>query len=152
MARPLGQLAVVNCASPAYLQRYGTPASLADLRGHQLVHYVQNLGTRSAGFEYRDGELTRFVEMSGAITANNTDAYESAGLAGLGIIQAPWIGVRDYLDDGRLQALLPQHVPEAMPVSLLYARQRYLPPRVRLFMDWLADLLAEQLAPVAGAG
>lgn len=152
VARPLGRLAVVNCASPAYLERYGTPTSLTDLQDHRLVHYVQNLGSRSAGFEYQDGEATRFVEMPGAITANNTDAYESAGLAGLGIIQAPLIGVRDYLAVGRLQAFLPEHVPEAMPVSLLYARQRYLPPRVRLFMDWLAGLLAQQLDPVADAG
>lgn len=152
VARPLGRLAVVNCASPAYLERHGTPTSLADLHGHRLVHYVQNLGSRSAGFEYHDGKATRFVEMAGAITANNTDAYESAGLAGLGIIQAPLIGVRDYLEAGRLRAFLPEHVPEAMPVSLLYARQRYLPPRVRLFMDWLAAVLAARLDPGAGAG
>ena len=151
-ARPLGQLAMVNCASPAYLERHGTPATLADLADHHLVHYVQTLGTRSTGFEYlADGE-TRFVEMGGAITANNTDAYESAALAGLGIIQVPYIGVRDYLASGRLRAFLPGYLPQAMPISLLYAGQRYLPPRVRLFMDWLTQLLAAQLDPAADKG
>ncbi|MFD2644762.1 LysR family transcriptional regulator [Pseudomonas japonica] len=149
VARPLGRLAMVNCASPAYLERYGTPTSLADLGHHQLVHYVQTLGTRSAGFEYQHGGTTHFVEMAGAITANNTDAYESAALAGLGIIQVPHVGVRDYLASGRLRAFLPAHVPPSMPISLLYARQRYLPPRVRSFMDWLAQLLTAQLDPVA---
>ena len=152
VARPLGQLAMVNCASPAYLARFGTPTSLADLASHHLVHYVQALGSRSPGFEYQEQGATRFVNMGGAITANNTDAYESAGLAGLGIIQAPWIGVRDYLARGQLVALLPDHVPAAMPVSLLYAGQRYLPPRVRVFMDWLAGVLATQLDPPAGTG
>ena len=149
VARPLGQLRMVNCASPAYLARHGTPDSLTDLHHHHLVHYVQNLGSRSPGFEYQDQGVTRFVAMGGAITANNTDAYESAGLAGLGIIQAPWAGVREYLESGQLVSLLPDFLPEAMPVSLLYAGQRYLPPRVRVFMDWLAAVLASQLDPPA---
>ncbi|MCU1721334.1 LysR family transcriptional regulator [Pseudomonas sp. 5P_5.1_Bac1] len=149
VARPLGQLTMVNCASPAYLARFGTPTSLAELETHHLVHYVQALGSRSPGFEYQEQGATRFVNMGGPITANNTDAYESAGLAGLGIIQAPWVGLRDYLARGQLVALLPNHVPAAMPVSLLYARQRYLPPRVRVFMDWLAGVLASQLDPPA---
>ncbi|WP_110971802.1 LysR family transcriptional regulator [Pseudomonas huaxiensis] len=152
VARPLGQLAMVNCASPAYLARFGTPTSLADLACHHLVHYVQALGSRSPGFEYQEQGVSRFLSMGGSITANNTDAYESAGLAGLGIIQSPWIGVRDYLARGQLVALLPDHVPAAMPVSLLYAGQRYLPPRVRVFMDWLAGVLATQLDPQAGTG
>lgn len=145
VARPLGCLVMVNCASPAYLARHGVPTSLADLEAHRLVHYVQSLGSRSPGFEYQEQGATRFVAMDGAITANNTDAYESAGLAGLGIIQAPRAGVREYLENGQLVSVLPDHLPPAMPVSLLYARQRYLPPRVRVFMDWLAEVLASQL-------
>ena len=151
-ARPLGQLRMVNCASPGYLARHGTPTSLAELEGHRLVHYVRTFGGRSSGFEYQENGITRFIEMAGTTTVNNTDAYQGAGLAGLGIIQAPWAGAREYLESGQLVTVLPDHVPEAMPVSLLYAGQRYVPPRVRLFMDWLAGLLAGQLDPPAGTG
>lgn len=151
-ARPLGQLRMVNCASPSYLARYGTPALLAELEGHQLVHYVRTFGARSSGFEYQENGVTRFIDMTGATTVNNTDAYQGAGLAGLGIIQAPWIGVREYLESGQLVSVLPDHVPEAMPVSLLYAAQRHVPLRVRLLMDWLAGVLAAQLDPPADTG
>ena len=60
IARPLGQLRLVNCASPTYLQAHGTPHTLADLSdpaaGHCLVKYVRKLGAKSGGFEYMDGE------------------------------------------------------------------------------------------------
>ncbi|KIU49401.1 transcriptional regulator [Pseudomonas putida] len=152
VARPLGSLRMVNCASPAYLQRMGVPTRLEALRDHQLIHYVQNLGARCPGFEYRQGATTRYQPMGGAVTVNNTDAYESACLAGLGIIQAPFAGVREYLESGQLVSVLDQQVPEPMPVSLLFARQVHLPLRVAAFMGWLEQVLAGQLDPVAGAG
>lgn len=152
VARPLGSLRMVNCASPAYLQRMGVPTRLEALRDHQLIHYVQNLGARCPGFEYRQGATTRYQPMGGAVTVNNTDAYESACLAGLGIIQAPFAGVREYLESGQLVSVLDQQVPEPMPVSLLFARQVHLPLRVAALMGWLEQVLAGQLDPVADAG
>lgn len=55
VARPIGQLSMRNCASPAYLARYGVPHTPQELAWHQLVHYVRTLGARSAGFEYLQG-------------------------------------------------------------------------------------------------
>ena len=46
IARPLGAMRMVNCASPAYLQAHGTPQTLADLAAHRLVHYASTLGAR----------------------------------------------------------------------------------------------------------
>ena len=150
VARPLGSLRMVNCASPAYLQRMGMPTRLEQLIDHQLIHYVKNLGARCPGFEYQQGATTRYQPMGGAVTVNNTDAYESACLAGLGIIQAPSAGVREYLHSGQLVSVLDPWVPEPMPVSLLFAQQAHLPLRVRAFMEWLGQVLAGQLDPVAG--
>lgn len=149
IARPLGQMLQVNCASPAYLQRHGAPQSLADLQHHRLIHYVKNLGSRSPGFEYLQAGTLQVQPMAGAITVNSTEAYESACLAGLGLIQAPLAGLQSYLQRGELVTLLPDFVPPPLPVSLLYARQQHLPPRVRVFMDWLAALLEPRLDPVA---
>ncbi|MHC6224406.1 LysR family transcriptional regulator [Pseudomonas sp. X10] len=150
VARPVGQLSMCNCASPAYLARYGTPLTLEDLDGHRLVHYVPRLGARSLGFEYeRDGELL-YRPMEGDVTVNNTEAYESACLAGLGLIQAPTVGVADYLRRGELVSVLDAWPSRPMPVSLLYARQRHVPRRVQAFMNWLAALLRPQLDPAAG--
>ncbi|WP_460421787.1 LysR family transcriptional regulator [Pseudomonas sp. ZL2] len=150
VARPLGSLRMVNCASPAYLARFGTPTSLADLPDHQLIHYVRQLGARSPGFEYEQDGATRYRTMAGVITVNSTEAYESACLAGLGIIQAPAAGLREYLERGELVSVLEAYSAPPMPVSLLYAGQLHVPQRVRAFMDWLAQLLQAQLDPVAG--
>jgi len=142
VARPLSGFEQVNCASPAYLQAFGTPRSLDDLAGHRLVHYVPVLGTRPAGFEYRREGRTHFLPMAGSVTVNNAEAYEGACLGGLGIIQAPRHGLRDYLADGRLLEVLPDLRPAPLEVTLLYAH-RHQPPRVRLFMQWLQGLVEE---------
>jgi len=84
--------------------------------------------------------------MSGPVVVNNADAYQAACLAGLGLIQAPELGVCEELARGVLLEVLPNYRPEPMPVSLLYAHRRNLPKRVRVFMEWVAELLRPLLA------
>jgi len=92
IARSLGEMRMVNCASPGYLARYGVPLSIEDLSGHLLVEYVNTLGTKSAPFEYIDeGQLKRYP-LPSLLTVNNADAYNAACRAGLGIIQVPEVG------------------------------------------------------------
>ncbi|PAK91544.1 LysR family transcriptional regulator [Stenotrophomonas rhizophila] len=145
VARPLGVMHIVNCASPAYLAARGMPYSLEDLSHHALVHYVGTLGQRSPGFEYHDGQAYRSVPMRGAITVNSGEAYSAAALAGLGIIQVPRLGARVALAAGTLVEVLPACVAEPMPVTLLYAQRRHLPRRVAALMDWMAALVTPEL-------
>ncbi|MCC7633938.1 LysR family transcriptional regulator [Stenotrophomonas rhizophila] len=145
VARPLGVMHIVNCASPAYLATRGVPKDLADLAAHALVHYVGTLGQRSPGFEYHDGQRYRSLPMRGAITVNSGEGYSAAALAGLGIIQVPLLGARHALASGELVQILPQCVAEPMPVTLLYAQRRHLPRRVAAFMDWVTALIQPEL-------
>jgi DNA-binding transcriptional LysR family regulator len=141
IARPLGRLLLINCASAEYLRRRGTPQTLADLAKHDLIHYVNRFGGRSEGFEYPNSGEYRTLPMSGPVVVNNSDAYNAACVAGLGLIQAPEIGVREHLARGLLVEVLPRYRPEPLPLSLLYAHRRNLPKRVRAFMDWIAEVL-----------
>ncbi|RZJ07219.1 MAG: LysR family transcriptional regulator [Acidovorax sp.] len=109
VARPLGLVRVATCASPGYLAKKGTPHTLADLAQHDLVHYVSTLGTRSAGFETVDGDTAAFHPMAGRVTVNSAEAYLGACAAGLGLIQAPLLGVRELIDRGLLVEVLPHH-------------------------------------------
>jgi len=144
IARPLGALRLLNCASPAYLQAFGTPQTLDDLARHRLVHFVGTLGAKSGGFEYVDeAGAPQSIAMAGAVTVNNAESYSAACLAGLGIIQVPWLGAADPLRDGRLVEVLPQFSAPAMPLNLLYANRRNLSRRVRVVMDWLAAVVAD---------
>ena len=145
IARPLGQLRVVTCASPAYLQRHGIPQSPEDLHAHRMIHYASTFGGRPDGWEYWDGVQFTSVPVQGALTVNSSDAYEAACIAGLGLIQAPAAGLRTLIDQGLLVEVLPQYRAEAMPVSLLYAHRRHLPQRVQAFMAWLAETVRPYL-------
>ena len=147
IARRLGELAMVNCASPAYLRRRGTPRTLDDLAGHLLVHYAPRFGGDAPAFEHRAGNHYALLPMRSVIAVNSTDAYRAACLAGLGIIQVPVIGVRDQLETGDLVEILPDLPSEPMPVSLVHAHGRRVPRRVRAVMQWLATVLAPRLAP-----
>lgn len=144
VARPLGRMPLANCASPEYLRRHGVPQRLDELASHRLVHYVTTLGARPAGWDCPDGTT---LAMPGALVVNHTDAYEAACLAGLGLIQAPRLGLREHLAAGRLVEVLPGFPAPALPVALVYAHRRNLSRRVQVFMDWLAATLAPLLDP-----
>lgn len=143
IARPLGKLTQINCASPKYLARFGYPESLEDLASHAVVHYSVNLGNRAQGFEVATDNGTQWVKTGGMLTVNSTETYHAACLAGLGIIQVPRVGVRDALRSGTLVEVLPQYRAAPMPVSLLYPHRRNLSRRVHLFMEWLTGVMKD---------
>lgn len=145
VARRLGQFRMVNCASPAYLARYGTPQSPADLAQHQLIDYATTLGGRTALFEYVTDGRRLAQPVPASVSVNNSDAYQASCLAGLGIIQVPETGVAELIAQGRLLSILPAYRAAPMPVTLLYASRRHLSRRAQRLMQWLADLMAPHL-------
>lgn len=148
VAKPLGEMRMLSCASPAHLMATGIPGNLTDLARNHLVHYVSVLGSKSAGFEYLEPESgeTRYLPMRGVLTVNNTDAYVAACLAGLGIAQIPVVTAQPYLADGSLVPILPEVRVPPLPITLLYANRRHLPLRVRAFMDWLTGVVQAHVA------
>lgn len=145
VARRLGVLVLANCASPAYLRKYGVPLRLEELDRHFLVHYSSGLGSEQPAFEYRAGEGYAEWPMRSRVTVNNTDAYHAACLAGLGIIQAPRHGLQRALAEGTLVEILPEHSCAPMPVSLLHTHGKNPPRRVRAVMTWLAECATQRL-------
>jgi DNA-binding transcriptional LysR family regulator len=146
VARPLGALAMVNCASPAYLRQYGTPTTLEDLAGHYIVHYASVLGAKPPCFEYMEVGGSRYYPVPARLTVNNSSAYNMACLAGLGIIQVPVVAARHYLQNGELVEVLPQLKAEPMPMSLLYPHRRHLSRRLLVFMEWLTQKVHAYIA------
>ena len=145
VARRLGELPMMNCASPAYLKRYGTPRTLDDLRDHLIVHYSARFGTDSPGFEYRDGNIYRERPMRSLITVNSTDSYRAACLVGLGIIQSPRMGLLPSATAGELVEILPQYTCQPLPISLVHAYGRNMPRHVRVVMSWIGEIVKGQL-------
>jgi DNA-binding transcriptional LysR family regulator len=147
IARSLGNLRVVNAASPTYLARYGVPRSVGDLKRqkHRTIHFETTLGARSYGWEYPDGEGYATLQLPGALHVNSAQTYEAAALAGLGLIQAPLLGIGRYLESGALVEILPDFGRRSLPVSLVVAHRRNLSRRVRAFMKWIENVLAPHL-------
>jgi len=143
--RKIGNMPQTNFASPGYLATYGEPHTLADLQHHSLIHYQTSSNKRFDAFEYQlDGEL-HGVKMPSRICVNNTDAYRAACVAGLGIMQAPKLGAMELLNNGQLIEILPAWTAPSMAVSMLFPHRRNLSKRVRIFMDWLAEIVQQQL-------
>jgi DNA-binding transcriptional LysR family regulator len=147
IARPLGKLRIVNAASPTYLARYGIPRSLGDLQRqeHRTIHFETTLGARPFGWEYPDGESYATLQLPGALHVNSAQTYEAAALAGLGLIQAPVIGIGRYLASGALVEILPDLARRPLAVSLVVAHRRNLSRRVRAFMKWIESVLSPYL-------
>lgn len=148
VARKLGVLPMLNVASPDYLHTHGTPSTLNDLQEHWLVHYSIAFGTDSPAFEYpRAGSGRGYgqLPMRSRVTVNTADAYLAACVAGLGIIQAPRLGLLQPLLSRSVVEILPDLRSEPMPVWLVHAHGSNLPRRVRVVMNWLSQLLAPHL-------
>lgn len=145
VARPLGHFTLINCASPAYIARHGTPRTPADLPEHIAVNYASPTSGRAAPWEWqRDGE-TQTLRMRSQVTANNAETYIACALAGLGLIQIPAYDVRAHLAAGELVEVLPEARAEPLPVHLVYPHRRNLSRRVQAFAGWLDALLAASL-------
>lgn len=141
IARRIAGFEWVTCASPAYIEQYGEPKSLDDLRNHHAVGFLSNRNGRSTHWSFViDGEECA-AHVPERITVNDTDAYVSGGLEGLGLIRAASYMVIPHLRSGKLRRVLPDLKAPTIPLSIMYPKNRHLSPTVRAFTDWIAQLI-----------
>ncbi|MBN8941493.1 MAG: LysR family transcriptional regulator [Rhizobiales bacterium] len=122
-------------AAPGYLAERGAPATIAALSGHALLSH----NTDTWRLEGPDGAQT--VRLHGPLKTNSSEVIREATLAGIGIsLRSTW-DVGPELKDGRLQVVLPQwRASRRVGVHAVYPTRRFLPQKVRVFIDWLATL------------
>jgi LysR family transcriptional regulator for bpeEF and oprC len=147
IARPIGKLPLINVASPAYVERHGTPRSPDDLAEHWAVNYASPSSGRIEDWEWVQDGVLRTLPLRGRVTVNSAEAYIACCLAGLGLIQIPAYDVRHHIEAGELVEIMPHHRAEAMPMTLLYPHRQHLSRRLQVFADWLERLLRQRVAP-----
>ncbi|NIE68014.1 LysR family transcriptional regulator [Burkholderia sp. Ax-1719] len=145
-ARQLGEVRWLLCASPAYLAARGTPEAPRDLAQHDCLWLGETADDHRWRLRrLREGAQTQTVEVKGRYIANHAGARLEAALEDWGIACLPEFTAAEALRDGRLVQVLPEWVFEARaymgPVWLLYPPNRFLPPKVRAFIDYLAQHL-----------
>jgi len=148
VARPIVRLHQLTCASPDYLARAGTPRHLEDLSAHRAISFASGNG-RLFPFEFQVAGQVHELQLASTLTVNNADAYVTACEAGLGLIQVPRYHVQRHLAEGRLVHVLSDHEVPLWPISAVYPPHRQLSPRVRVFIDWVLELL-QGMADVRG--
>lgn len=143
IARHVGDMRFATVAAPAYLARYGVPQHPSDLEAaHQVVRYFSASTGRYHPFSFRRG--AEEVEVYGRfrIATNDGNAYLAAGLAGVGVLEAPAFMVAEHVRRGELVQVLQDWEVDDMPLSIVYPPSRHLSNRLRVFVDWVAELFA----------
>ena len=144
-ARKLGEAASMLVASPAYLKQRGEPKSVADLADHALLHYSYLASGRSWRLNGPKGaEIT--VRAGGPLTVNNGSALLAAAERGLGIALTPSFIVEESLRAGRVVPVLPEAAPEPLGIWAVTPPGRYVQPKVRAFIDFVAAAMRKREA------
>lgn len=155
VARRIADLDWVTCASPLYLKARGTPRHPSDLvarafdpqdtarvPGHAVVGYFSSLTGRAFPLEFRRGDEHLQVAGHAVVAVNESTAHLSALLSGVGLGQTFAFSVRPHLQGGRLRTVLQDWTRPRHPLHVLYPATRHLSAKLRLFVDWLAEVFA----------
>ncbi len=142
IARRIGALNFTTCAAPSYLARYGVPQHPRDLVRHVCVNYFSAKTGKVYDWDFtRDGERIQ-LPLPSLVALNDSNAYIAAGLAGLGVVQMSTFALDDYLADGRMVQILSDWSTDPVPIHVVYPQNRHLSAKVRVFVEWVADLFA----------
>lgn len=141
IARQLGKVRILACASPAYLARAGTPRHPSDLAGHECLLYHYSPSGDEVRFQGPEGDID--VRLRGGLRANNGHVLNAAALAGQGIVMQPDFLAEPHLAAGRLVRILPDYALDEIGIFAVYTSRSHLAPKVRSFIDYLIECMAE---------
>ena len=143
VARRIAEMHFVICAAPSYLARYGEPRHPTDLmKEHYAIGYFHPGTGRTYGFEFIRDDERHDITGRHIVALNDSNAYVAAAVAGLGIVQVPPFMVQHHVDQGALKPVLTDWQCEPMPLYVVYPPNKHLSNRVRVFVDWIAELFA----------
>lgn len=150
VARKVGDLLLRVYASPSYLARIGIPDHPRDLEGseHRVVAYMQARSGRSTSIPMRRRD--EMVEVQGRyiVALDDGNAYLEAGLVGLGVLWLPIYMAQAHVNRGELVHLFEDWQMDPMPMYLAFPPNRYVSAKLRVFIDWVVDLMAKHSPPV----
>lgn len=137
VARRLAPCRRVLCASPDYLEKNGMPGVPQDLAIHHCLVYSNEL--KPDTWQLQGPEGIESVRVNGPVCADNGDILRASAVAGLGITLLPTFIVGEDLVSGKLRQVLPDYCPQEISIHALFPSRRWLSPKVRSFVDFLAD-------------
>lgn len=150
VAKPLGMVEMINCVSPDYIKANPKLENLSDLTSHTAIHYGSkrsgNLNATETDWQYVDSDGSqKTVPIPCRVSVHTVETYIASAVAGLGLIQVPAFDVIDLLKEGKLAKVMPHWRPAPLPVNALYPHRKHLSPRVRVFLEWVGNLINEKI-------
>lgn len=151
VARHVGDLELGIYAAPGYLHRFGTPLHPRELEEsrHTTVGFLWFRTGKALPYAMQRGEERMEAQGRSQLTVDDGNAYLAAGLAGLGVIWLPQYMAKPHLANGELLPLFEDWRMAPMPMYLAFPPNRHVSAKVRVFIDWIIELIAEH-APVVG--
>lgn len=145
VARKIADFHFIAAAAPEYLRRHGTPSVPTDLEQepHRLVGFFSSRTGKLRPQLFR-GEAGEFQVLGKHVLAvNDTNTYIAAGISGMGVVCAPRFILRHALEDGSLVEILHSWRSPPVPMHVVWAPNRHLSAKLRVFVDWLAELFKQ---------
>lgn len=155
VARRLADLDWVTCASPSYLAVRGVPTHPSELMhpepaakdktsvpGHAIVGYFSSLTGRTLPLEFCKAADQVLVQGQVVVGVNESTAYLSALLSGVGLGQAFKFMVAPHLESGKLRIVLDDWSRPRHRLNVIYPSNRYLSAKTRLFVEWAEHVFA----------
>ncbi|MBM3546250.1 MAG: LysR family transcriptional regulator [Alphaproteobacteria bacterium] len=136
VARRLTDARSVLVASPAYLQRKGTPKTPRDLSGHDCLIYT---GTVISNWQFQSGKQRLSVKPEGRLRSDNSEVLLEWAAAGLGIANMPTFYLADAIERGRVKPLLIDHPTPDFGIYVVLPPGPFVPAKTRLFVDALVE-------------
>ncbi len=133
--RKLTSTSLHVCASPAYLDKHGTPRHPQDLARHQTISYSYNQSKDEWQFNGPEGPVG--VRISSRMHVNNGDSCVQAALGGIGITRQPTFMIDQYLRSGQLVPVLADYTSPELGIYAVYPSRAHLPAKVRAMLDFL---------------
>lgn len=150
MARRVGELRFGVYASPDYLERAGMPTHPRELEEpqHRVVGFLRARSGQVAAIAMRRAGESVTVRGRYVVAVDDGNAYLAAGLAGMGVLSLPQYLAETHVAQGALVPLFDDWRIDAMPLYVVYPPNRHLSAKLRVFINWVAELMAQK-APVA---
>ena len=142
-ARKLTEATKRMIAAPTYFQRFGRPEKIDDLNDHKLLHYSNQASGNVWKLTAPSGEK-RQVRTAGWLTVNDGQSLLNAAISGLGIAYLPSFLYSDAMKQGLVQEAIPDLPVEVQGIYAVYPPGRFTQPKVRAFIDFLADQFADK--------
>lgn len=135
----LGVWKKLFCAAPSYLEKYGTPQTVEELKEHNCIDHYENF---ERNWEYQEGKRLKKIVVNGNVRAHSNPEIKNLVLSGLGIGYLGKCSLYREVKEGSLVSILQNYETPALGTYAVYPHKKFLNQKTRVFIDFIAKILA----------